>query len=131
MKVHQSKCSHFTNTFYVVRHPVELSFNSNSKSAEDLKKAFFYTALVGLVLLIPYGILSAIGAEMTLKYEGNEAHVAIDINKSLSEQQKSARHDEITEKEQHLKLIQNVYFGVSAAAFVCIGVLIYNRKRFK
>jgi len=95
-----------------------------------LKKAFFYTALLGLVLLIPYGILSAIGAAMTLKYEGNEAHVAVDINKSLSEQQKIARHEEIIEKEQHLKQIQNIYFAVSAAAFVFIGVLIYNRKRF-
>jgi hypothetical protein len=58
--------------------------------------------LVGLALLIPYGILSAIGAAMTLKYEGSEAHIAVDMNRDLTEPQKGIRHNEITRKEEHL-----------------------------
>jgi hypothetical protein len=95
-----------------------------------LKRIFFYTLLVGLVLLIPYGILSAIGAAMTLKYEGSEAHIAVDMNKDLPRPQKDIRHNEITDREQHLKQMQNVYLGISATAFVGIGALLYNRKRF-
>ena len=86
--------------------------------------------LVGLVLLIPFGIFSAINAAATLKYEVEEAQIAVGLNAQISGEQKKAKASEISRKEENLMQMQTIYIGLSAAALIGVGVLLYNRKRF-
>lgn len=95
-----------------------------------LNKLVFYITLLSLIFFISYGIISTLGIAITLKYEVEEAHIAIDLNNNLSTLQKDANHGKISERQQQLKQMQTTYVIISAVTFSGTGILLLNRKRF-
>ena len=95
-----------------------------------LKKSLFYTLLVGLFLLVVYGLVQTAGTGVSLKYQGEEAHLAIDLDRQLSAQQKRERHQEVMDLEQHLKRKQIICLGFSAVSFLGFGLLLYKWNYF-
>lgn len=84
-----------------------------------------------LFLFTLYGIVSALDAAMTSKYEVDEAYVAIELNKSLSDHQKIIKYEEVSEMEQQLKNTLATYTGMSVVSFIGILILLYNRSKFR
>jgi hypothetical protein len=95
-----------------------------------LKKSLFYTLLFGLFIVIVYGLMQTAGTGVSLKYQGEEAHIAIDLDGKLPAQEKKERHQEVMDLEHSLKRKQITCLGVSAFSFLGFGLLLYKRRYF-
>ena len=95
-----------------------------------MSRIYFYIVIILLAVVAGLGTFSGINAAVSLKYEGSESHIAVDMNKRLTIEQKTEQHREINSTEQYYRHMQLIYFGVSAICFIAISVLLCHRFKF-
>lgn len=92
-----------------------------------MSRTYFYIVIILLAVGAGLATFSGINAAVSLKYEGSESHIAVDMNERLTTEQKAERHRKINSTEQYYRNMQLIYFGLFAIGFVAISVLLYNR----